>query len=227
MKSALESMMFVWGEPLSVKDAAAVLEADRKEILELMEELKKEYEQEGRGIRLREVNEAFQFITYVDNEMFIEKLCRPVKVKRLSQAALEVLAIIAYKQPVTRAEIDAIRGIKSERVIDGLMNRGFVEVCGKSDGIGRPNLYGTTDEFLKAFGFTNLKDLPDVGEFTENSDEDELHLQLEMKFDQDPDSCEESEDSDNDSDNKQRNDPKDIGNDKIEMNREEREWNED
>ncbi len=197
MKSALESMMFVWGEPLSAKDAAAVLEADRKEILELFEELKKEYEQEGRGIRLREVNEAFQFVTYVDNEMFIEKLCRPVKVKRLSQAALEVLAIIAYKQPVTRAEIDAIRGIKSERVIDGLMNRNFVAVCGKSDGIGRPNLYGTTDEFLKAFGFETLKDLPDIGEFREADDSEEeiLHGQLAMKFDSDdmpdvsPDDC--------------------------------------
>ncbi len=197
MKSALESMMFVWGEPLSAKDAAAVLEADRKEILELFEELKKEYEQEGRGIRLREVNEAFQFVTYVDNEMFIEKLCRPVKVKRLSQAALEVLAIIAYKQPVTRAEIDAIRGIKSERVIDGLMNRNFVAVCGKSDGIGRPNLYGTTDEFLKAFGFETLKDLPDIGEFREADDSEEeiLHGQLAMKFDSDdmpdgtPDNC--------------------------------------
>jgi segregation and condensation protein B len=196
MKSALESMMFVWGEPLSAKDAAAVLEADRKEILELFEELKKEYEQEGRGIRLREVNEAFQFVTYADNEMFIEKLCRPVKVKRLSQAALEVLAIIAYKQPVTRAEIDAIRGIKSERVIDGLINRNFVAVCGKSDGIGRPNLYGTTDEFLKAFGFETLKDLPDIGEFREADDSEEiLHGQLAMKFDSDdmpdvsPDNC--------------------------------------
>ncbi len=219
MKSALESMMFVWGEPLSVKDAAAVLEADRKEILELMEELKQEYEQEGRGVRLREVNEAFQFITYVDNEMFIEKLCRPVKVKRLSQAALEVLAIIAYKQPVTRAEIDAIRGIKSERVIEGLMNRRFVEVCGKSDGIGRPNLYGTTDEFLKAFDFASLQDLPDIGEFSENSADDELHLQLEMKFDQDSDS---DEDSDENSDNKQIDNPEDHENDKLEINCEER-----
>jgi segregation and condensation protein B len=189
MKSALESMMFVWGEPLSSKDAATVLDAERKDIRELFQELKKEYEQEGRGIRIREVNDAYQFVTYVENEMFIEKLCRPVKVKRLSQAALEVLAIIAYKQPVTRGEIDAIRGIKSERVIDGLMNRSLVEVCGKSDGIGRPNLYATTDEFLKAFGFESLKDLPDIGEFDDAmmnnaDDETEIHGQLEMHFDE-------------------------------------------
>lgn len=189
MKSALESMMYVWGEPLNVKDAADVLEADKKEIRELFQELKAEYEQEGRGIRIREVNDAYQFVTYAENEMFIEKLCRPVKVKRLSQAALEVLAIIAYKQPVTRGEIDSIRGIKSERVIDGLITRGMVEVCGKSDGIGRPNLYGTTDAFLKAFGFETLQDLPDIGEFertlSEDSEEEpEIHGQLEMHFEQ-------------------------------------------
>lgn len=193
MKSALESMMFVWGEPLSVNDGATVLETDRKEVRELLRELKNEYEQEGRGIRIREVNDSFQFVTLKDNEKFIEKLCRPVKVKRLSQAALEVLAIIAYRQPVTRGEIDTIRGIKSERVIDGLMNRKMVEVCGKSDGIGRPNLYGTTDEFLKTFGFESLKDLPDIEGFKiksaedeESDEEDEDYVgQIEMRFDSD------------------------------------------
>lgn len=188
MKSALESMMYVWGEPLSVKDAASVLETERKVVRDLFQELKKEYEQEGRGIRIRQVNDSFQFVTYEENESFIEKLCRPVKVKRLSQAALEVLAIIAYRQPVTRAEIDAIRGIKSDRVIDGLMNRSLVEVCGKSEGIGRPNLYGTTDEFLKAFGFETLKDLPEIEEFSEPSladedNEEDDEIQLEMEFD--------------------------------------------
>lgn len=193
MKSALESMMFVWGEPLSVNDGATVLETDRKEVRELLRELKNEYEQEGRGIRIREVNDSFQFVTFKDNKQFIEKLCRPVKVKRLSQAALEVLAIIAYRQPVTRGEIDTIRGIKSERVIDGLMNRKMVEVCGKSDGIGRPNLYGTTDEFLKTFGFESLKDLPDIEGFKiksaedeESDEEDEDYVgQIEMHFDSD------------------------------------------
>lgn len=202
MKSALESMMYIWGEPLSVKDAASVLETDRKTARELFQELKKEYEQEGRGIRIRQVNDSFQFVTYEENESFIEKLCRPVKVKRLSQAALEVLAIIAYRQPVTRAEIDAIRGIKSDRVIDGLMNRRLVEVCGKSEGIGRPNLYGTTDEFLKTFGFETLKDLPEIegvsepsfAEEEEANDEMDDEIQLEMNFDESDESYKEYED---------------------------------
>ena len=167
MKSALESMMFMWGEPLEVKDAAMVLEADRGVIRELMVELMTEYEQEGRGIRIREADDAFGLVTYVENDIFIKKLCTPVRIRRLSQAALEVLAIIAYRQPVTRSEIDSIRGIKSERVIDGLIDKGLIEIKGRSEGVGRPLIYVTTREFLKKFGFASLKDLPEVPEYEE------------------------------------------------------------
>lgn len=167
MKSALETMMFMWGEPLEVKDAAQILEAEKAEVRELFKELQAEYEQEGRGIRIRQVEDSFGYVTHVENEMFIEKLCTPVRVKRLSQAALEVLAIIAYRQPVTRSEIDSIRGIKSERVIDGLTDKGLIEVVGRSEGVGRPLIYATTKEFLKKFGFASLKDLPEVAEFEE------------------------------------------------------------
>ena len=167
MKSALETMMFMWGEPLDVKDAASVLEADRNEVRELMKELMKEYEQEGRGIRIREAGDAFGFVTHIENDIFVRKLCTPVRMRRLSQAALEVLAIIAYRQPVTRSEIDSIRGIKSERVIDGLIEKGLVEISGRSEGVGRPLIYVTTREFLKKFGFASLKDLPEVPEYEE------------------------------------------------------------
>ena len=167
MKSALETMMFMWGEPLEVKDAAEVLEADKNVVRGLFRELQAEYEQEGRGIRIREVDDAFGFITLAENDLFLKKLCTPVRVRRLSQAALEVLAIIAYRQPVTRSEIDSIRGIKSERVIDGLIDKGLVEVSGRSEGVGRPLIYATTREFLKKFGFSSLKDLPEVPEYEE------------------------------------------------------------
>ena len=167
MKSALETMMFMWGEPLEVKDAAEVLEADKKDVRDLFRELQAEYEQEGRGIRIREAGDAFGFVTLAENDMFLKKLCTPVRVRRLSQAALEVLAIIAYRQPVTRSEIDSIRGIKSERVIDGLIDKGLIEVAGRSEGVGRPLIYATTREFLKKFGFASLKDLPEVPEYEE------------------------------------------------------------
>ena len=184
MKSALETMMFMWGEPLEVKDAAEVLEADKKEVRELFKELMEEYEQEGRGIRIREVDDAFGYVTFVENELFVKKLCTPVRVRRLSQAALEVLAIIAYRQPVTRSEIDSIRGIKSERVIDGLMDKGLIEIRGRSEGVGRPLIYATTKEFLKKFGFASLKDLPEVPEYEEmrREREDEGYGQMSMDF---------------------------------------------
>ena len=184
MKSALETMMFMWGEPLEVKDAAEVLEAEKAEVRELFRELRAEYEQEGRGIRIREVDDAFGFVTLADNEMFLQKLCTPVRVRRLSQAALEVLAIIAYRQPVTRSEIDSIRGIKSERVIDGLIDKGLVEVTGRSEGVGRPLIYATTKEFLKKFGFASLKDLPEVPEYEElrREREEEGYGQMSMDF---------------------------------------------
>lgn len=186
MKSALETMMFMTGEPLEVKDAAQILEEDRKVVRKLFLELQSEYEQEGRGIRIREVDDSFGFVTFIENEIFVQKLCTPVRVKRLSQAALEVLAIIAYKQPVTRTEIDSIRGIKSDRVLEGLINKDLVEEAGRSDAVGRPVLYATTKEFLKKFGFKTLKDLPEIEEFEEvrhTADDAEIHDQIAIDFD--------------------------------------------
>lgn len=207
MKSALETLMFMCGEPLEVKDAAEVLEAEKSEIRELFRELMMEYEQEGRGIRIREAGDAFGYVTHVENDMFVQKLCTPVRVRRLSQAALEVLAIIAYRQPVTRSEIDSIRGIKSERVIDGLTDKGLVEVAGRSEGVGRPLLYGTTREFLKKFGFASLKDLPEVPEYEElRREREEEGGQLFMDFE-----AEEPEAESNDADSSlSQNDINDI-----------------
>lgn len=162
MKSAVESMMFTWGEPLEAKMAADVLNITKEEAYELFKELQAEYEQEGRGIVIREVNKAFQFVTREENADYVRRLCTPVKAKKLSQSALEVLAIIAYKQPVTKGEMEAIRGIKCDRVVEGLMKKNLVEEVGRSTAIGRPLLYGTTDTFLKNFGFASLKELPDI-----------------------------------------------------------------
>src|SRR5699024_7251821 len=111
IKSALESMMFVWGQPLEVKTCADIFNISKEDIMTCFLELQAEYEQEGRGIVIRQINRSFQFVTRPENEEFIERLCTPVKIKKLTQSALEVLAIIAYKQPVTKGEIDSIRGV--------------------------------------------------------------------------------------------------------------------
>ena len=175
IKSAFESMMYVWGEPLKAKQAGEVLDIDEQEALELFRELKDEYDQEGRGLEIREINGAFQFVTREKNAEYIERLCTPVKSKRLSQSALEVLAIVAYRQPVTKGEIEAIRGIKCDRVMEGLVSKGIVEPVGRSQAVGRPVLYGTTDLFLKNFGFSSLKDLPEIDdiEYAISAEEDE------------------------------------------------------
>ncbi len=192
IKSALESMLFVWGQLLPAKEAAAVLDITEKESIKYFEELMSEYEQEGRGIMIRRVNKSFQFVTHGDNEEFIRRLCTPVKVKKLSQAALEVLAIIAYKQPVTKAEIDSIRGIKSDRVLEGLTTKGLVKNLGRSEAVGRPVLYGTTEEFLKNFGFSSLRELPDiedietlVGDFHGETGEAEESRQISIEMEVD------------------------------------------
>ena len=167
IKSAFESMLFVWGQLLPAKDAAEVFDISEADAIGIFQELKEEYEQERRGIRIRRVGKAFQFVTYGENEEFVRRLCTPVKIKRLSQAALEVLAIIAYKQPVTKGEIDAIRGVRCDRVVEGLVTKGLVRDRGRSEAVGRPILYGTTDEFLKHFGFESLKDLPEIEDIEE------------------------------------------------------------
>lgn len=162
IKSAFESMMFIWGQPLEVKAAADVFNITKQEAYECFRELQTEYEQEGRGIVIREVNKAFQFVTREENADYIERLCTPVKTRKLSQSALEVLAIVAYKQPVTKGEIEAIRGIKCDRVMEGLMKKDLVCEKGRSDAVGRPILYGTTDTFLKNFGFSSIRELPPI-----------------------------------------------------------------
>ena len=167
IKSALESLMFTWGEPLDAKIAAEAVCASKEDVLAAFRKLQEEYEQEQRGIRIREINGSFQFVTYIDNSDYIARLCTPVKVKRLSQSALEVLAIIAYRQPVTKVEIESIRGIRCDRVMEGLIAKGLVEDRGRSNAIGRPILYGTTDEFLRYFGLSSIRELPEIEDIEE------------------------------------------------------------
>ena len=162
IKSAIESMMFVWGEPLNIKDMADIFGVDRNEVYDCCKELQAEYEQERRGIVIREVNKCFQFVTRKENLDFIERLCTPVRKRRLSQSALETLAIVAYRQPVTKSEIESIMGIRCDRVIEGLMDKNLIAQVGRAETVGRPILYGTTDEFLKQFEFESLKDLPPI-----------------------------------------------------------------
>ncbi|MDR1043448.1 MAG: SMC-Scp complex subunit ScpB [Clostridiales Family XIII bacterium] len=168
IKSAIESMMFVWGDPLDAGIAANAMNIEKSEAVECFRELMSEYDEQERGIRVREVNGKYQYVTYDGNFDYIRSIVTPTKERRLTQAALEALAIIAYKQPVTKSEIDSVRGIRSERVIDGLIGKGLVEERGRSNAVGRPILYGTTDLFLTNFDLTTIKELPQIEDIEES-----------------------------------------------------------
>jgi segregation and condensation protein B len=155
-------MMFVWGEPLDVKTAATVVNINKKTAYEYFTELRREYDEADRGLAVREIDGAFQFVTRAENFDYLQRLCTPIKEKRLSKAALEVLAIIAYRQPVTKGEINMIRGVKCERLVEGLVRKGLVEETGRSGAVGRPLLYGTTSSFLRHFDLESLRELPDI-----------------------------------------------------------------
>jgi segregation and condensation protein B len=160
IKSAFESIMFIFGEPIDVKLAASAVGIEKTEALDCFRELASEYESREGGIRIRETDGRFGFVTYEENFDYIRSVTTPAKERRLSQAALETLAIVAYKQPVTKSEIDSIRGIKSDRVIEGLILKELIEDRGRSGAIGRPTLYGTTKKFLEYFDLTDLGELP-------------------------------------------------------------------
>lgn len=162
IKSALESMLFVWGDPLEAGAAARVFEADEDYIMGCLKELQDDYDCRGGGIMIQRFGSSFQLCTREENRDFIEKLCNPAKERKLSKSALEVLAIIAYRQPVTRGEIESIRGVRCSYVLEGLQQKGLIEDAGRSDAIGRPVLYATTDLFLRHFGIESLSELPDI-----------------------------------------------------------------
>ena len=168
IKSALESLLFVWGDPLEAKVCAELFDLSVQETIEAFRELAGEYELRDSGLRIREMDRSFQLCTNAENDDYLQRLCTPVKEKRLTQAALEVLAIVAYRQPVTKGEVDSIRGVRSDRALEGLIRRDLIEEAGRSQAIGRPILYATTREFLALFGFETLEDLPlieDAGTF--------------------------------------------------------------
>lgn len=164
IKSALESMLFVWGDPLDVKTAAQVFETEPGVVADCLKELQAEYDDRAGGIRIQRFGNCFQLCTAEENREAIERLCNPVREKKLSRSALEVLAIIAYRQPVTRGEIESIRGVRSSYVLEGLVQKGLIEETGRSEAVGRPILYGTTNLFLRHFGIENLSELPELEE---------------------------------------------------------------
>lgn len=162
-KQIIENLLFITDRPLKPSRIAEVVETvNAKRVLEIIQELAKEYEDTGRSIRILEIGGGYQMCTKPEYGRWVRRLYNEKMTTRLSNAALETLAIIAYKQPVTRAEMEMIRGVDVAAPLEKLLERGLVRVLGKRDTIGRPMVYGTTDEFLRLFGLNKISELPDL-----------------------------------------------------------------
>jgi len=169
----LEGLLFVVGdEGVTLKDICEILNVKEEEAKELLITLKKEYEREERGIKISFLGETFKLTTKKEHREYYQKLVT-TKESILSQSQLEVLAIIAYNEPITRIEIDEIRGLSSAYIVKKLLSKDLIRVVGKSDLPGKPNLYRTTREFLDLFGLASLNDLPEMVNI-ENNEEDNL-----------------------------------------------------
>ncbi len=164
IKAIIESLLFTWGDPLSISDIANILEMKNKEVRKLLDEMISEFEYNRRGIRIVRVKDKYQLSTRPEHYQWISKLTDRKENKGLSNAALETLAIIAYRQPITKSEIESIRGVRCDKAINTLINKNLIKEMGRLERTGRPIIYGTTDEFLRYFGLEDLKDLPGLDE---------------------------------------------------------------
>lgn len=161
IKAVIEGLLFASGsEGLEAKQLASILDMDVEKVLDICYDLQADYEREGRGLQIVEVAHAFQLTTRPEHAPYFAKLAIQPQHATLSQAALETLAIIAYKQPITRMDIEDIRGVKCEKALNTLLAKRLIREAGRAEGPGRPILYGTTKEFLEYFGLPDLNCLP-------------------------------------------------------------------
>ncbi|SNB45684.1 SMC-Scp complex subunit ScpB [Geobacter sp. DSM 9736] len=178
LKSVVESLLFVSEAPLTIDRLSAILEEhERSDIRKAVEDLQDEYNGAGRGVFLAEVAGGYQFRTRPENADYLRRLTRG-KIAKFSQSSLETLAIIAYRQPITRAEIEYLRGVDSGGVVKNLLDKKLIRILGKKDIPGKPLIYGTTRDFLEVFNLKDLASLPTLKEIQELTGEDDLQCPL-------------------------------------------------
>lgn len=178
MEGILEGLLYVQGDTgLTLKEVMSILDLNETDAKNLIYQLKKSYESESRGLRLNYLGNTLKLTTKQEHKEYYEKLLENPTTHVLSQAALEVLAIIAYNEPITRGKVDEMRGVESVFVIRKLLAKGLIKEAGKSDMPGHPILYKTTDDFLDYFGLSSKEDLPDISqiEIEEDQEKDLFH----------------------------------------------------
>ena len=175
MVGALEAVLFAAGEPISVAELAQCLQLEKPQVWELLASLEHSYEDEARGLMLRQIGDGYQLVTKPEHYALVSNLSRKKEIK-LTNAAMETLAIIAFKQPITRAEMEAIRGVKVDGVVNTLLDLGLIVEAGRKKALGNPILYATTEKFLIVFGLNSLEELPPLE--TKPEDEAEAAQQV-------------------------------------------------
>ncbi len=158
----VEAILFVTGDAVEKREICRAMEISEAQLNETLDALESGYDFERRGLRLLRFGTHVQLATRPDYATYVEKLLQPVQKQSLSQAVMETLAVIAYRQPVTKAEIEQVRGVKCDYSVQALVTRGLIEEVGRKEALGRPILYGTTDAFLRHFCISSLSDLPEI-----------------------------------------------------------------
>lgn len=174
LKSIVEALLFTWGEPLDYREISKVLDIKPQETKKVLEELMLNYQNGDKGLQILQHNNCYQISTKPELHSWVSRLYVPEKKKGLSNASLETLSIIAYKQPITKSEIDHIRGVKSDKALKSLLDREVIHEVGRLEKIGKPILYGTTDYFLQYFGIKTIDELPEIRQVEPKEVEEEL-----------------------------------------------------
>lgn len=178
LKPILEAVLFASDTPLSLSDLSTILdEAETEQITACLDQLNEDYEQAPHSFHIIQVAGGYQFCARSDYARWIRRMYRGRIPSRLSQASLECLSIVAYKQPISRTEIEAIRGVNVDGVLRTLLDRSLIRIAGRGSGVGRPILYATTNDFLRYFGLNKLADLPKLDELKEMLRERDMEMQ--------------------------------------------------
>lgn len=175
----IESILFVCGEALETEKLADALGHEVTAIEEALNDLEEAYLSDGKGLQLKRFANQVQLVSKAEYATYVERVLQPVQRQSLSQAALETLVIVAYRQPITRQEVEAVRGVKCDYSLQSLTQKGLIMDAGRKETLGRPILYATTDLFLSHFGLKSLKDLPDL---PGSLYPDDKHVQIKMEL---------------------------------------------
>lgn len=178
IQAILEGVLFAAGDAVELERLADIVDVDKRSLREILQKMTDSYNYERRGIHIIRMGDSYQLCTRTEYYEYISRLAEPPRKQNLSNAALEVLSIVAYKQPVTRSTIEHIRGVNCDYIVNRLIERNFIEEKGRLDAPGKPILFGTTQHFLRMFGVSDLKDLPDFETLGQTAEEAE---QLEME----------------------------------------------